>query len=177
MLLAFIFVALAAALRLLPHPLHFTPVAAALLFFGARVDRKWMWAPILLLAAVDSYLTLARYHVQFSWLYFAVSLAWYAAIILVGTMLAKRESSGRIIGASLTASISFFLVSNAVSPWIIPGMYSHDMHGVVNALSAGVPFFRNTILSDLFFTALAFGTPYLIGAVERRTSGETIATA
>jgi len=60
-ILAFVFVALAVALRLLPHPFHFTPVAASLLFFGARVDRKWMWSPVAALVASDVYLTLVRY--------------------------------------------------------------------------------------------------------------------
>jgi hypothetical protein len=176
-LLAFVFVALAAALRLLPHPLHFTPVAASLLFFGARVERKWMWAPVALLAVVDAYLTVSRYKLEFSWTYFCVSVLWYAAIVLLGSMLVKRESAVRIAGASLGASISFFLVSNAISPWIIPGVYSQDVHGVVTALAAGVPFFRNTMFSDLFFTALAFGTPYLMAAFANRTSRHTVATA
>ncbi|MEO8726844.1 MAG: DUF6580 family putative transport protein, partial [Acidobacteriaceae bacterium] len=68
------------------------------------------------------------------------------------------------------------LVSNAVSPWVIPGMYPQDLHGVSLALSAGVPFFRSTLLSDLLFTALAFGAPHVFAAAERVfTSRDNIA--
>ena len=35
-MLAYLFIALAVAVRFMPHPWTFTPVAAALLFFGAR---------------------------------------------------------------------------------------------------------------------------------------------
>ena len=166
-LLAYVFVVLAVALRLLPHPFHFTPVAASLLFFGAKVDRKYMWIPVALVVASDCYLTVFQYHTAFSWTYLAVSMAWYAAIVLLGGMLAKHESVARIAGASLAASVSFFLVSNAVSPWVISGMYPQNLHGVTMALSAGVPFFRSTLVSDLFFTAVAFGSPYVISAIER----------
>ena len=176
-LLAFVFVALAVALRLLPHPLHFTPVAASLLFFGARAPRKWMWAPIAAIVASDVYLTLFRYKLEFSWLYLGVSVLWYSAILLLGTLLAKNESALRIGGASLAASISFFLITNGVSPWIIPATYTHDMQGVINALAAGVPFFRNTLLSDLFYTALVFGTPYLLSLTERQPQRDKVATA
>ena len=177
-LLAFIFVALAVALRLLPHPFHFTPIAASLLFFGAKVDRKWMWAlPVAAIVASDVYLTLVRYQLDFSWTYLAVSVLWYSAMVWLGSMLAKRESALRIAGASLAASITFFLVTNASSPWIIPNTYPHSLSGVLQALAAGVPFFRNTMVSDLFFTAVAFGTPYVIAAFERHTAQDTAATA
>ena len=35
-MLAYLFVVFAMAVRFMPHPLAFTPVAAALLYFGAR---------------------------------------------------------------------------------------------------------------------------------------------
>ncbi|HEY0563974.1 MAG TPA: DUF6580 family putative transport protein [Terriglobales bacterium] len=181
-LLAYLFVALAVAVRLLPHEFHFTPVAASLLFFGATVGaarngRRQMWIPVALLAASDFYLTVFHYKLPWSWLYFGVSLAWYAAMVLLGSMLAKRETAAKIVGASLTASISFFIVTNAISPWIIPATYTKDVHGVVAALAAGVPFFRPTLVSDLFFTAVAFGSPYALRAVERMLHSQGSATA
>ena len=35
-MLAYVFVLFAVAVRFMPHPLAFTPIAAALLYFGAR---------------------------------------------------------------------------------------------------------------------------------------------
>ena len=39
-MLAYIFAVFAFAIRFVPHPWHFTPVAASLLFFGARGSRR-----------------------------------------------------------------------------------------------------------------------------------------
>ncbi len=177
-LLAYLFVIVAVAMRLLPHPFNFTPIAASLLFFGARVDRKYMWIPLALLVGADCYLTVFHYRLEFSWTYLVESLAWYSAIILLGSLLRKSENVARIAGASVAASISFFFMSNAVSPWVIPDMYPKNLHGIALSIAAGVPFFRSTLVSDLFFTAVAFGTPYVISAVERMlTSHDNIAAA
>ncbi len=170
-LLAYLFVMIAVGLRFLPHPWHFTPIAASLLFFGSRFDakslRKYFWVPVAVIVASDCYLTLGRYHLEFSWLYLAVSSLWYVAMVWLGQSLRDRESAARVLGASLSASVTFFLVTNAISPWIIPGMYATNLHGVVEALLAGVPFFRPTLVSDLFFTAVAFGTPHMVRATQR----------
>src|SRR3981081_2033453 len=56
-MLAYLFVLLAIGVRFLiamgQTSFHFTPVGAALLFFGAKRSRKEMWIPVLLLAATD----------------------------------------------------------------------------------------------------------------------------
>ena len=88
-MLAYLFVLFAVAVRLaIPymqtHPWHFTPVAASLLFFGARGSRRQLWIPVGLLALSDIVLSKFVYHyaVDASQL---VSWAWYAAIVLLGT--------------------------------------------------------------------------------------------
>src|SRR5579883_2046844 len=52
-MLAYWFVALAVAVRLMPHPLAFTPVTGALLYFGARGPRRQAWVPVVLLMGSD----------------------------------------------------------------------------------------------------------------------------
>ena len=79
-MLAYLFVLLAIAVRFLPHPLSFTPVAAALLFFGARGPRRQLWMPLVLLAVSDVILTKAVYAYVFTWDQL-VTWAWYAAIL------------------------------------------------------------------------------------------------
>jgi hypothetical protein len=174
-LLAYLFVALAVAARLLPHPFHFTPVAASLLFFGSRVERKWMWIPVALLAASDYYLTVFHYGYQFSWEYLA-TFAWYAGIVLLGGMLKNRESVRRVVGASLTASLSFFAISNGMV-WALSNMYPKSFAGLMTCYAAGVPFYRSTFASDLLFTALMFGTPFAIQALQRSMAAHSQAAA
>ena len=61
-MLAYLFVVLAIAVRFMPHPWMFTPVTASLLFFGARGPRRFLWAPVAMLAASDIVLTKYFWH-------------------------------------------------------------------------------------------------------------------
>ncbi len=72
-----------------PIPLAFTPVGAALLFFGARGPRRQMWVPLVLLAASDVVLTTLVYRYPFSWDHF-VTWAWYAGMLWLGTNLKQN---------------------------------------------------------------------------------------
>ena len=91
-MLAYFFILLAVAVRFMPHPLAFTPVAAALLYFGARGSRRQLWIPFALLALSDVLLTKFVYSYPFSWDHF-VTFAWYAAILWLGTTLRGRTTT------------------------------------------------------------------------------------
>ena len=169
-MLAYAFVLFAIAVRFMPHPLAFTPIAAALLYFGARGPRRQLWAPLALLAASDVILTKIAYSYPFSWDHF-VTWAWYAAILLLGTALRKndlRENSGwlRVGGAALASSVSFFVVSN-FAVWACWAMYPKTLSGLMTCYAAGLPFFRRGVAGDLLFTAVIFGVPAVAAAVAR----------
>jgi len=159
-MLAYVFVLFAIAVRFMPHPLAFTPVGAALLFFGSRSPRRRMWIPLALLAGSDVVLTTLIYRYPFSWDHF-VTWAWYAGMLLLGSTL--RENSGvlRIFGAALAGSVSFFLVSN-FAVWAAWNMYPHSVGGLMACYEAGLPFFRRAVEGDVLFTALFFGLPVLV---------------
>src|SRR6201998_836886 len=103
MMLAYLFVIFAVLRRMpfMPQPWGFTPVGAALLFFGARGSRRQLWVPMALLAASDVILTLLVYRYPFSWDHF-VTWAWYAAMVWLGTTLKKDAGPIRILGTALT---------------------------------------------------------------------------
>jgi hypothetical protein len=175
-MLAYLFVLLAVAVRFLPHPLSFTPVAAALLFFGARGARRQLWIPLVLLAVSDVILTKAVYAYVFSWDHF-VTWAWYAAILWLGTKLRDKATPLRVIGAALASSVSFFLLSN-FAVWAAWHMYPKNFAGLMESYAAGLPFFRRGIEGDLLFTTLMFATPIVIHAVAgvfSRSSGRAAA--
>ncbi|MFY9907539.1 MAG: DUF6580 family putative transport protein, partial [Terriglobales bacterium] len=54
-MLAYLFVVFAVLARMpfMPHPWNLTPVAAALLYFGARGPKRQLWVPFVLLACSD----------------------------------------------------------------------------------------------------------------------------
>src|SRR5437762_2688679 len=41
--------------------------------------------------------------------------------------------------------------------WASSGMYAADLDGLVHCYVAALPFLRNTVLGDMFWTALLFG--------------------
>jgi len=173
-MLPYLFVLLAIAIRflpfagplnVLPHAWHFTPLAASLLFFGARGSRRQLWIPLVLFAATDVVLTKYMYHYPVQWDQL-VTWAWYGAILLLGTTF-LREKSGfwRVVGAAVTSSISFFLISNFAVWAASPEMYPRTFAGLMMSYTAGIPFYRNTAVSDLFFSLAMFGTPVVMHAL------------
>ena len=89
----------------------------------------------------------------------------YIALSLVGVLglaLQDRPSFKTLLPASLIGSAIFYLITNAAS-WLSDPGYAKNFAGLVQALTVGLPqygatptwmFFRNTVLSDLFFTLL-----------------------
>lgn len=162
-MLAYIFVLVAVAFRFMPHPMAFTPVGAALLYFGARAPRRRMWIPLALLAASDVVLTTLFYRYPFNWDHF-VTWAWYAGMLSLGSTIKRDSGAVRILGTALVGSISFFLVSN-FAVWAAWGMYPRTFAGLMTCYGAGLPFFRHTVAGDLLFTAVMFGAPVLLQAL------------
>jgi hypothetical protein len=160
-MLAYLFVVLAVAvhIRWIALPFSFTPVIAALLYFGARMPRKQMWVPVAMLAASDVYLTRVTYGYPLTTDHF-VTWAFYGAMLLLGSVMIKGFSPLRIGATALTGSITFFLVSN-FAVWMVWQMYPKTLAGLAACYVAGLPFFRNAVASDLFFTAAFFGIGYL----------------
>jgi len=172
-MLPYLFVLLAIAIRflpfagplnVLPHAWHFTPLAASLLFFGARGSRRQMWIPLVLLAGTDVVLTKFMYAYPVSWDHL-VTWAWYAGILWLGTNLREKSGFWRVVGAAVTSSVSFFLISNFAVWAAWPQMYPRSFSGLMASYAAGLPFFRGTAESDLIFSLAMFGTPVLIHAV------------
>jgi hypothetical protein len=92
-------------------------------------------------------------------------LGHYLALALVGWIgfaIQNRASFKALLPASVLGSTIFYLVVNTFS-WLSDPGYAKDFAGLIQAQTVGLPqygstptwmFFRNTILSDLFFTLL-----------------------
>jgi hypothetical protein len=171
-MLAYAFIALALALRFFPHLMNFSPLGAALLFAGAKRPKK-EWAPIFcVLLFVDVLLTTQFYQLPLRWDFFA-SAGYYVMALFIGRMLAEKADALRVAAASISGSMVFFLTSNFVA-WLALDMYTKDLSGLVKAYWLAIPFFRNTFVGDLLFSALMFGTPAMIAAMQRRRALATV---
>lgn len=151
-----VLILLAAASRLLPHPPNFAPVAAIGLFAGATLGRRTAWlVPFAALIASDAFL--GFYHpVSMFWNYLG-----FAACLLIGSgALAGRTSFVRIAGATLGSAVAFFVLSN-FGMWA-NGYYPRTLAGLAACYTAALPFFRNTLASDVFYSAVLFGSYALL---------------
>lgn len=160
-MLAYLFLIVAVAFRFIPHPFTFTPVIAALLYFGARQPRSRLWVPLLALIGSDVALTRFHYDYPLSADHF-VTWGFYAAVVLFGGLLKENANAARVAGASLASSITFFIVSN-FAVWAVWNMYPKTLAGLGTSYVAALPFFRNGLLGDLLFSGVFFGLPVLLG--------------
>ena len=177
-MLAYVFVLLAIVSRFLPHPqgwVQFTPLGAALLYFGARAPLKRMWIPLAALIAADVYLTKVIYAYPLKADHL-VTWAWYAGVILLGSALLSRQVSPvRVVAGSLASSVAFFLVSN-FAVWAAWNMYPKTLAGLGTAYVAAIPFFRNQALADLLFAAVLFTVGILVERREQKPTPRRIHT-
>src|SRR4051794_18262014 len=143
-------IAVAAALRLVPHPPNFSPIDAMALFSGAYLGRRALAfaAPIGALLFSDA--VLGFYHGM------PTVYATVALIVLLGTIAQNRISAPRVGGLAVAGSIIFFLVTN-FGMWLWSGIYPRTLMGLEACFVAAIPFFQNTLAGDLFYTALLFG--------------------
>ena len=87
----------------------------------------------------------------------------YLALALsaaIGWKLRANPKPGLILGASPLGSIAFYVITNT-GDWLADPFYIKNAAGWVQALTTGLPgypstimFFRNTVASDLLFTAM-----------------------
>jgi len=143
--------------------LNFTAIGGSLLFFGARRPLRQAVLPLIALAGLDYYMTVYVYSYPFAMQDYLVTWAWYAAVIVLGHLLLRdRRSAGRVAASVLLSSTSFFLASNFAAWTVLRGIYPHTFSGLMTAYAAGLPFYRNDLLSTTLVAGLAFGLPALV---------------
>ena len=166
-----VFVLVAAASRLIPHPPNMTSITAIALFGGAYFSDKRLAFLVPLAALFLSDLILGFYsHMEVVYLSFAL-------VVCIGIWLQKRRQILFITGAALASSVLFFLLTN-FGVWALESLYPKTVAGLFACFVAAIPFFQNTLQGDLFFTAVLFGGFALLErSFPRLSERRTTATA
>ncbi len=154
----YLFVLGAILTRLLPHPWNMTALGAMFLFSGATFQRKWesLAIPFVALVVSDYVVLHALYGGQYSW-FMPHTWVGFLLVGLIGWGLRNDISIRTVVAGSLTGSIAFFLVSN-FGVWVSGSLYPHNLGGLFECYAAGIPFFRNTVIGDLLYAAVMFGS-------------------
>jgi hypothetical protein len=147
-----------------PALANFAPLMA-LAFCGAVyfTDRRLWLVPLAALVLSDLYLDhyyATTFGESWTWSSAVVRALCFAAAIPLGLWVAKRRNWVRLFGGALVGAVVFYLVTNT-DAWLRDPFYVKNLAGWWQALTVGRPefpptilFFRNTLLSDLFFTGL-----------------------
>lgn len=142
-------VILGASARLIPHPANFAPLAAIAIFGGLYLPKK-LAILIPLSAMLLSDVLIGFY----SW---KIMLVVYSSFAFTGYISTKiRDSFTSILSVTILSSILFYLATNA-AVWAFGTMYSHDLSGLGQSYLMALPFFRNSLLGDLFYTGVLVG--------------------
>lgn len=140
--------------RLVPHLPNFAPIGAIALFGGTYLNKKSAIPTVLGAMLLSDYLL--GYPFKFGLTTISI-YASFAAITLIGMWLKKHKTISNTIFTSVGGSILFFLVTNA-AVWAEPtSWYPRGLDGLFQSWYMGLPFFRNTLMGDLFYTGLLFG--------------------
>lgn len=150
------FIIICVIARILPHPANFTPIAAIALFGGVYLTKKQAFiVPILAMILSDLIIGFDSFPMRIS-VYGSILIG-----VFLGLWIKKNKSIGHVVGASLLSSVIFFLITN-FAVWAFGAMYSKNLMGLFDAYFYAIPFFRNTLLGDLFYSGIFFGGYELI---------------
>jgi hypothetical protein len=148
-----LFITVAALMRLIPHPPNFVPITAIAIFAGVKLNNiKIAYAiPISIMLISDLFIG-----------FYSISLFVYLAFILIITYSSfiKKYSIKNII----LSSVMFFIITN-FGVWVLPGGYPNNIEGLILCYTAAIPFFTNSIIADLFFSAILY---YGFEQIEKR---------
>jgi hypothetical protein len=149
--IAIVLAVAALSFRLLPHPANFAPIGALAIFLGARLPRKQS-IPIVLGAMFVSDMMIGLY----DWRLMSVVYGSFALMVLLGSWVGTNFKWSKFAFGTAAGSVLFYAATN-FAVWVLSPWYPHTIAGLVSCYVAAIPFFRNTILSDMTFGAAFFG--------------------
>lgn len=149
--IASLLVLLGAVGRLMPHPPNATPITAVALAASKHLGRAWsVIIPLVAMLITDS--ILGFYDLR-------ILLSVYVSFALIGGMgwvLRKQQGLGTSVLIILSASILFFLITN-FAVWFFSPWYEKSISGLLYCYTLGLPFMRNMLIGDLFYSTVLLG--------------------
>jgi hypothetical protein len=166
-LIAILLVVAAAISRVLLYPnYNFSPMVGMALFAGAVfTDKRLAFAlPIFSMLLSDIMFELFTPAQGFWGWGQLVGYGIFALITLLAFTL-KKVTVVNVIGYAAGSSVLFFVLSN-LSFFLIDNpiyhTYTQDLSGFVNCYIAALPFLKTSLIADLVYSGILFGTYYAI---------------
>lgn len=149
--------ALVIVLRLLPHAPNMAPLTAFAIIIGMYFHAKWgLFLPLLASLVTDIFL---GFHSTMLWV--------YGSYVLIYWLSQKTSSQQlpKIFSTVLAASVLFFVITN-FGVWASGEMYDYTLSGLMACYTLALPFFRNALMGDIFYTSLFVGLIKILPTVK-----------
>lgn len=165
--LAVVLLGLAAISRLLPHPANFAPMTAMALFTGAvAVPTGSALASLFISLWISDFLVnnilYGNYFGKIVFFYegFYVQYLAYLLIFYLSRIFLREWKIFSMVITVFLSNFIFFLITN-FGVFLTTDLYPHTWQGLGEAYLAAIPFWRNSLFGDMFYTAFLFGLTYL----------------
>lgn len=141
-------VVFAIIMRLVPHAANVAPIGALAFWSGRYVTGKWAYFfPIVALLISDALIGF------YSWPILFVVYGGWMIMTALGQAGHARKNPAVLAGSVLTGSVIFFVTTNA-AVWGFSSLYTKTFAGFINCFVQALPFFRNSLLGDLYYATI-----------------------
>ena len=148
-IITFLFISVILALgRIIPHPPNFTPILATAIYTPYMVNDKWI-AVLIPLSAMFIADIIIGFHPYMLWVYGAIGLS-----TLISSWSMRFNKKYIQLGVmAILSSILFFIITN-FAVWTIWDYYPKTIDGLIMCYTMAIPFFKNTLLGTIIYTAI-----------------------
>lgn len=150
-IIAVVLIILGVLSRLFSHPANFVPIGALAFFSGLYLSKKYAYTlPVVIMFLSDLIIGFYSPKIMAS-VYISFLL-----MVAVGQLVKNNKKIATIIGGVLSGSLLFFFITNA-AVWAFGTMYSHDLSGLAQSYLMAIPFFKNSLMGDIFYSTIFIG--------------------
>ncbi len=151
-IIAVLLILLGVSSRIFPHPANFAPIAAIALFGGLYLSKRMAFIlPMAAMFVSDIFIGF------YSWKMMIAVYVSFLFVVGIGMIVKQHKTLGTVLTGTLLGSVLFFLITNG-AVWAFGTMYPHSFAGLMQSYLMGIPFFKNTLLGDLFYTGVLVGS-------------------
>jgi len=130
------------------HPPNFTPILSIALFSGLLFNNKYGFLiPLSIMIFSDFFI--GNYSMAM-WVYPSLLLVTFS-----GSFFVTKFNYINIVKYSVFSSLIFFFITNFGS-WYANPLYPQSLQGLFSSYVAGIPFYKNTLLSTLMYSSFLY---------------------
>ena len=130
--------------RIIPHPPNFTPILASAIMAPLLMNDRMFGIAIPILGMFIADVVIGFHPYQ---------LVIYLTIATIGLVSTMQVNYTKLAVLSVSSSVWFFLTTN-FAVWLAWDYYPKSFEGLITCYTMAIPFFTNTLISTIVFTAL-----------------------